>query len=290
VPFKARPLIEVQTDKFLCTDIGFLIEKMHSGVYWAIFDGLSEADRPRLFKAWGILFEEYVNWFLTDRALKNPLLFYPAPKWRDGSECFDGAFVQDSRFTPMEYKGGFIKIEARYSGNPNAFESDLNLKIAEGCQQLATKIQALFNADSEKRKSLKDIPLDHITRVIPVLVVQDHILRGPFINWRLNDLFNDRLDRTQLRPNVIVDSMNLVGIQDLETMAESGEGGTYDILHGLQLRCFKDPEMRSDLHNFLMAIPEYGTGKSARIEKILAQQWVAIEEYLFGKVTKTRTT
>lgn len=104
VPFKARPLIEVQTDKFLCTDIGFLIEKMHSGVYWAIFDGLSEAERPRLFKAWGILFEEYVNWFLTDRALTTPLLFYSAPKWRDGRECFDGAFVQDSRFMPMEYK------------------------------------------------------------------------------------------------------------------------------------------------------------------------------------------
>jgi hypothetical protein len=84
--------------------------------------------------------------------------------------------------------------------------------------------------------------------------------------------------------------MNLVGIQDLETMAESGEGGTFDILHGLQLRCFKDPEMRSDLHNFLMAIPEYGTGKSERIEKILAEQWVAIEEYLFEKVTKTPTT
>lgn len=147
VPFKARPLIEVQTDKFLCTDIGFLIEKMHSGVYWAIFDGLSEAERPRLFKAWGILFEEYVNWFLTDRALTTPLLFYSAPKWRDGREYFDGAFVQDSRFMPMEYKGGFIKIEARYSGNPNAFESDLDLKIAEGCQQLASDPSIWWNAN-----------------------------------------------------------------------------------------------------------------------------------------------
>jgi hypothetical protein len=286
VPFKARPLVEVQKDRFVCTDIGFLIEKMHSGVYWAIFDGLSEAERPRLFKAWGILFEEYVNWFLGDRRLATPLLFSPAPKWQDGTECFDGAFVQDSRFTPMEYKGGFLKIEARYSGNPLAFESDLDLKIGEGCQQLASKIELLFNADPKKRKTLKDIPLDHITRVVPVLVVQDHILRGPFINWRLNKIFNDRLDRTQLRPDVSVDSMNLVGIQELETMAESAEGGTYDILHGFQLRCFKDPEMRSELQHFLMTIPGYGSGKSERIEKILAQQWEAIEEYLFGKVDK----
>ena len=49
-----KPLIEVQSDKFVCPDVGFLIEKMHSGVYWAIFDGLTQAERPRLFKAWGI--------------------------------------------------------------------------------------------------------------------------------------------------------------------------------------------------------------------------------------------
>lgn len=93
----------------------------------------------------------------------------------------------------MEYKGGFLKIEARYSGNSHACESDLDLKIGEGCQQLASKIELLFNGDPSKRKALRDIPLDHITRVVPVLVVQDHILRGLFINWRLNQTFNERL-------------------------------------------------------------------------------------------------
>jgi hypothetical protein len=282
VPFKARPLIEIQPDKFLCPDIGFLIEKMHSGVYWAIFEGLTEPERPRLFKAWGILFEEYVNWFLNDRRFSTPLLFYSSPKWPDGTECFDGAFTQDSRLLPMEYKGGFLKIEARYSGNPKAFDSDLDLKIGEGCRQLADKIEALFKADPTKRRTLKDIPLTHITRVIPVVVVQDHILRGLFINWHLNKIFNARLNRTQLSSEVTVDSVNLVGIHELETMAESAEGGTYDMFYGLQLRCFRDPEMRSELHNFLMAVPGYGKGKSKRIEKILQEQWVDIEKYVFG--------
>jgi len=36
----------------------------------------------------------------------------------------------------------------------------------------------------------------------------------------------------------------------------------------------------------MMTIPSYGSGKSERIEKILAEQWEAIEEYLFGKVDK----
>lgn len=286
VPFKARPLIEVQPDRFLCPDIGFLVEKMHSGVYWAIFEGLTEQERPRLFKAWGILFEEYVNWFLNDRRFTSPMLFHSAPKWPDGTECFDGAFTQDSRFLPMEYKGGFLKIEARYSGNPQVFESDLNLKIGAGCRQLADKIETLLNADPKKRRTLKDIPLTHVTRVIPVVVVQDQILRGPFINWHLKKIFNSRLDRSELHSDVAIESVNLVGIHELETMAESAEGETYDIFYGLQLRCFRDPEMRSELHNFLMTVPGYGKGKSERIEKILEEQWVEIDKYVFGTEDK----
>lgn len=277
-PFRARPLLEIMPDKFVCPDIGFLVEKMHSGVFWALFDGLSREERWKLFKAWGILFEEYVNWFLAMRAFE----FKPRPQWADGTECFDGAITADARFMPMEYKGGFLKVAARYSGTPVPFEADLELKIAEGCEQLARKIESLFTASPISRKELRDIPLTAITRVIPVLVVQDHILRGPLVNWLLNNKFNERLDRSQLRPGVTVDSLNVVGIHELETMAESTEDGKFDIFHGLQLRCFRDPEMRSELHNFLMMIPAYGEGKSARVESILEDQWQKMEQYMFG--------
>jgi hypothetical protein len=284
VPFRSKPLVEVVTDKFVCPDIGFLIEKMHSGVFWAINDGLSRSDRLKLFSAWGILFEEYVNWFLGNCHFKQPLLFLPAPKWSDGTECFDGALVQDSRFVPMEYKGGFLRVEARYSGDLAAFEQDLDLKIGKGCDQLAGKIEALFDKEAHKRRTLSAVPLTHVTRVVPVLVVQDQILRSPFVNWWLNRRFNQSLARTQLRPCVTIEPLNVVSVSELETMAESAEGGTFDILHGLQLRCLRDPEMQSDLHNFLLDIPGYEKGKSPKIEKILADQWTEIEQFIFGSL------
>jgi hypothetical protein len=140
----------------------------------------------------------------------------------------------------------------------------------------------LFTVDPRKRKRLRDIPLDHVTRVIPVLVVQDNILRGPFINWWLNRKFDSLIDRTQLRCEVKVDSLNLVNIHELEIMAESAEAGSFDFLYGLQLRCHADPEMRSALHDFLLNVPGYGEGKSKRIDKILADQWKEMEEYVFG--------
>jgi len=55
---------------------------MHSGVYWALFGGLPAEKLPMLFKAWGILFEEYVNWFLSGRA-SAAALFHPPPNWGD---------------------------------------------------------------------------------------------------------------------------------------------------------------------------------------------------------------
>jgi hypothetical protein len=280
-PFRSRPLIEVVANKFYCSELGFLVEKMHSGVFWAINDGLVQARRPQLFSAWGILFEEYVNWFLAGCNFKNSLSFYPVPKYMDGTECFDGAFVADGRFVPMEYKGGFLRLDARYSGDSAAFEADLDLKIGKGCQQLARKIQILFNRREVKRQALRDIRLEKVTRVIPALVVQDHILRSPLVNWLLNQKFNRLLDRNELRHDVTVDPLNVISVHELETMAESAEGGDFDILYGLQLRCHTDPDMSTDLHNFLLNVPGYGKGKSARVEAILEQQWNEIKRFIF---------
>jgi hypothetical protein len=281
-PFRSRPLIECAPNKFFCSEIGFLVEKMHSGVYWAINDGLPSNRRPQLFSAWGILFEEYVNWFLGGCNFKSPLAFYATPRFVDGSECFDGALAAGDRFVPMEYKGGLLRLNARYSGSAASFEADLDLKIGKGCEQLARKIQVLFNRREARRKRLQEIPLQDVTRVIPVLVVHDHLLRGPLVNWLLNKKFHQLLDRSQLRHGVIVDSLNVVSINELETMAQSSEAGNFDILYGLQLRCHNDPEMLSDLHNFLLKVPGYGQGKSTRVENLLAEQWAAIEQYLFG--------
>jgi hypothetical protein len=281
VPLKSRPLIELYPDRFFCTDLGLLAEKMHSGVYWAINDGLPSADRPKLFKAWGILFEEYVNSFLSDRRFGQPLMFWPRPKWRDGTESFDGVFAQDSRFMPMEYKGGLLKTEARYSGRIDSLEADLDLKIGEGCRQLARKIETIFRKVSSARKTLRDVPTEHVTRVVPALVVQDPILRGPLINWMLNRTFNQALDREKLRTGVTVEPLNVVGIHELETMAESAEAGAFDIFHGLQLRCHFDPEMRGGLHNFLLNVPGYGEGNSTRRQQSLAEQLDELRKYLF---------
>jgi|HubBroStandDraft_6_1064221.scaffolds.fasta_scaffold03484_5 hypothetical protein len=282
VHFRGHPLIELEPGKFHCADLGLLIEKIHSGVFWTIHDGLTRDERGNLSKAWGILFEEYVNWFLGERRFKD-FAFWPRPEWTAGGEALDGAFMRDAVFMPMEYKGGFLLREARYAGDATIFDEELESKIVKGCKQLARKIEALFGRQAALQKQMRNIDVSRVTRIVPLLVVQDQILGGPLVNWTINRRFNEVLDRSLLRPGVTVDSLIVIGIRELETMAESSEAGIFDLFYGLQSKCYLDPEMRLNLHNFLFELPGYGEGKSSRITTLLENQLQEAIEYLFGK-------
>ena len=106
--------------------------------------------------AWGILFERYANWWAQGRTFKSAMTFYPFPTWDSQAsgrrkqrksaeeEAFDAVILQESRFVVLEYKGGFLSLEAKYSLNIRLLLRDLNKKIAKGCRQLARNIGELF--------------------------------------------------------------------------------------------------------------------------------------------------
>jgi len=109
-PFKGKPLVELHPNKFFRSDVGFLVEKC-TPVFIGLFSIASRTVKP-LFQAWGILFEEYVNWFLRDRKYSTPMTFLKLQSGTDGSESFDGAFMQDTRSCLWKYKGKVLKLEA----------------------------------------------------------------------------------------------------------------------------------------------------------------------------------
>ena len=85
-----------------------------------------------------------------------------------------------------------------------------------------------------------------------------------------------------MRPGVLVESLNVVSIHELETMAESAEAGIFDIFDALHSRCLRDSEMVLDLHNFLLTVPGYGGGKSERVNRAVDEAFREAENYLFG--------
>jgi hypothetical protein len=282
VAFRSRPLLRVEQGKLLPVDLAFVLEKCHTGVQWTIHDELPIKRRQTVFNAWGVLFEEYVHWLFEGMKTDLPIKYIRAPKWKDTKdESFDGILLQGDVLVPAEYKGGFLSRGARYSGNSKALIGELNKKFATGCDQLADKIGALFTEDDAVRKQLEELPLDHFRSIVPVLVLQDHIFRVPFLNWYLNKQFQERLRRYRFRTGVFIRPLTVVPIHDLESMVHSAEGANFDFIYALHHRTIRDEHVLSDLIDTLGQFPQFGKSPSPRIKKALEDVQSDLSSYLF---------
>jgi hypothetical protein len=77
VPFKSKPLFITAPDTYACIDFGLFAEKLHTGLYFLLSNKLPKNERGKVFKAWGFLFEAYVNWLLRSLHGRNSAVFYP---------------------------------------------------------------------------------------------------------------------------------------------------------------------------------------------------------------------
>jgi hypothetical protein len=282
VAFRSRPLLRIEEGKLLPADLAFVLEKCHTGVHWTIHDKLPIKRRQTVFKAWGVLFEEYVHWLLKGMQTSLPIRYIRTPKWKNTkNESFDGILFQGGVFMPAEYKGGFLSRGARYSGDSNALIAELDSKFATGCDQLANKLGALFTEDNNLRKELEELPLDDFRSVVPVLVLQDHIFRVPFLNWYLNRRFQERIAHFHLRAGVAVRPLTVINIHDLESMVHSAEGANFDLIYALHHRTIRDESMLSDLIEMLRQFPQFGKVASPRIKKALEDAHADWTSYLF---------
>jgi len=283
VPFRTRPLVPVSANRLACIDLSFVLEKLHTGVHWTMHDsyGNRNTKRDDLFKAWGILFEEYVHWLLSGMETKLAIKYF-RPRWEEGGESFDGMLLQGDVLVPLEYKGGFLARKARYSGNADEFIKDADKKFGVGCRQLATKLNALFAQEQSQRKKMTDAPpIAHVRAVVPVLVLQDNILRVPFLNWYLNRRFQRELACFSLQQGIVVRPLSVVNIFELETMVNSSEASEFDLVYGLHHRSVRDQEMLSELREFLSQFPNYGRKQSDRWMKVYEELQRSLFGYLF---------
>jgi hypothetical protein len=291
VDFRSTPLVRVEDSKLVPTDLAFVLEKCHTGVHWALHDNLPIKMRQALFSAWGTLFEEYVHWLLVGMRTNLPIVYLRSPKWKkSGNESFDGILLKGAVMMPAEYKGGFIAREARYSGDSPTFLADLDKKFGVGCEQLAEKIGAAFADDDQYRRELEDLDCSGVRAVVPVLVLQDHILRVPFVNWYLNKRFQESMGQQKIRSGVVVRPLTVLMIHDLESIIHSVESEDFDFVYALQHRTVRDSEVLSNLLEWLSQYPDFGRKPSPRIAQIFERANEKITSFLFpGEVPSKGT-
>jgi hypothetical protein len=125
--------LEVEAENAIPMHVGFVQEKLESGLFWRIFNSLKTAEeRLSLFTDWGRLFEEYVSRILVQCCAASGENYSPFPKFSDnGDEAFDGVISSGKYWVVMEYKGGFLNSNAKYTEDEEEFIKDLEKKFGE---------------------------------------------------------------------------------------------------------------------------------------------------------------
>lgn len=230
--FRRRPFFDVGSDNAIPLYLGFIQEKLESGLFWTIFDSLPSAEqRDRLFTGWGHLFESYVSKIFRNGIKDSSGAYIPAPRFDDNDdEAFDGLVRRDDCWVVMEYKGGFLSAGAKYGENEDEFVRDLNRKFGAakgaGMEQLCRKIASVFAGKPSQRRALHNIDDSTVRTVIPVLIVQDSFVSSEITSSYLMDIFGELKRKCALRVGIYCTFPIVIEIAELEALKPFLAAGT----------------------------------------------------------------
>jgi hypothetical protein len=244
--FRERPLVYTNQDENIATvlDMGFLKEKMSGGIFHTLaelFRGAPDqqseemkGDHDRFIRRyWGEVFEIYVNNRFREVFEWSAKHFqasptYDSPRRKKREQAFDGLINYGGALVVMEYKGKYLKLEAKYGEDRQVLIDDLNQRFGKAAKQLADNIELCFNEQQDQRAtfsvkdandesilSLTNDDINNFSSIYPVVIVQEHALRIGFGNRWLRNLFqaeieNRSVNLTRIRP------LTLINIEDLE--------------------------------------------------------------------------
>ncbi len=99
-----------------------------------------------MFSAWGLLFEKYVGWLFAGLQGRHGNVFLSDISWKNGDKSFDGLLLKGHIIAVMEYKGGFLRQDAKYALDREKTLADIESKyVAKGCHQLALHLERMFH-------------------------------------------------------------------------------------------------------------------------------------------------
>jgi hypothetical protein len=97
----------------------------------------------------------------------------------------------------------------------------------------------------------------------------------------VNRQFQRKIKREVLRPEINVESLTLIHIDEFENMIDSAEGTEFDFLGTLQLRNFRDPDGMSELTDLLLSSKGYAKQRSTHRTKLEAEFERCVLRYAF---------
>jgi len=276
--FRRWPLVELDTGYLFTWDPIFLVEKLGDGVRHTIRDSLAlEADGKRASAAYGYLFEGYVDASLRRIYPRGGERLISFPRFSKSKaqnhEAFDGVVVcQGGHLIVMEYKGGFLSAQAKYSGKIKTFQKDIDLKFGvgsgAGVRQLVTKIEKLFHADRTQRDSIPELEqYGQPETITPLLVVQETFLGLDFMTEILNSKFQRLLKTVKITKAVKIMPLQILDVDSLESMAPNLIAEDFRLEQVLNARAHMDPNLIANFSKLTKELfPSFATREHPEVE------------------------
>ena len=230
--WREYPLIKIDENKVLCIDIGFLLEKLQTGVFWTILKYLNKNEKSKgdnFIASWGEVFARYTSSILKngiDAQTPSMEKYIISPKYvqKEETECTDIAVCGDDTLILLECKAAILRAETKFSGDFDKFYAELKEKIiigsdtegAKGVKQLCNAIKSLIHLDETKRQRVEEIDITKMKKIYPVLVLSDRIFSVTCMNWLLNSEFQDIMDGVNLMGHVKIMPLTVLTIEDIE--------------------------------------------------------------------------
>lgn len=190
----------LHNESIYCLDYEFALAKGESGALWRVLNDFETAKEKELYLSfWGNVFEDHVAWIFETYASKKHNVVYPSPKYLNdpSREICDCIIICGNTAILIETKLATCSSKTRYSGEYKAMRKFLEDRLVTGGNSpkgVAQLLNVIENVISAPPGTLPPW-LSGIRKLIPLIITKDEIGSSWYVNFYLNERFNDQIDR-----------------------------------------------------------------------------------------------
>ena len=217
--WREYPLIKISDDRFICVDVGFLLEKLQSGVSWILRQYLRDSkDAGKFEHLWGNIFTDYaatiISRGISAQSLSSRETCIPNPKFdrKRETEVTDIAVYGSDTLILVECKASVLSAKAKFSGDFRNFRNGIAPNALRGIEQLANAIESLGTT------GVKWIDISKVRKIYPILVFADHAFSSLGMNRFLDSEFHKARRRKTSQEHWEIMPLAVLTIADLENL------------------------------------------------------------------------
>ena len=227
--WRKYPLVKISENQIMCVDIGFLMDKLETGVFWIIRDELDKEQKGKetnIFDMRGPVFEDYVASIIKRGTNLQPLsrkeTCIPDPRYiqKEDNQCTDIMVCSREVLILIECKAHILSSKAKFSGDFSELHNAIISKIIapNGKNQLWNAIRNLGHVDAMKRREVNGLDMSRIRQIFPVLVLSDRIFSLKFMNRFFDMEFQPFVDLDELKKDLEIMPLTVLTIDNLEDL------------------------------------------------------------------------